>query len=93
MVKDHGTTESPVLWSRILASQVQCRPWPLALKKPIAPSRPMAPSKSNQTSDPVFAITIDWSIIASDTNVKCLLYIRGSVEQDKYEAVVKNNLE
>ena len=53
----------------------------------------MAPSKSNQTSNPVFAITIDWSINASDTNVKCPLYIRGSVEQDKYEAVVKNNLE
>ena len=30
----------------------------------------MEASKSNQTSNPVFAITIDWSINASDTNVK-----------------------
>ena len=48
--------------------------------------------KSNQTPDPVSAIIIDRSVIASDTTVKCPLYNRGPVEQD-LEAVVKNIFE
>ena len=48
----------------------------------------MEASKSNQTSNPVFAITIDWSISLRTPTSKCPLYSRGSVEQDKYEAVI-----
>ena len=40
------------------------------MKKRFPSSQAVAPSKSNQTSNPVFAITIDRSIIASDTSVK-----------------------